>query len=236
MISVVIPAYNEEKCISSCLEALTKQTTTENIEVILVDNHSTDNTINQASTFLHRLNLTILSESHKGRSPARRLGFSRAKSEIIFSTDADTIVPATWIESILPSFKDPKTAAVTGPVKINDCFVLSNLLFNFCQPLAMHAYKVFFGHYWLNGSNFAIRQTIYHKSGGFDKQLVEIEDINLSEKVSRFGHIKMIDVPVKTSGRRFTKKGVLNGFSVYANSFWHYLRGKTHAVILNDVR
>lgn len=236
MISVVIPAYNEEKYIASCLEALTKQTTTENIEVILVDNHSTDNTINQASTFLNRLNLTILIQPHKGRSPARRLGFNHAKGDFIFSTDADTIVPPTWIESIIPSFKDPQTAAVTGPVKINDCFILSNSIFNFCQPLAMHLYKLIFGHYWLTGSNFAIRKTTYHKSGGFDKNLQEIEDINLSEKISQLGQIKMVDIPVSTSGRRFAKRGVLNGFVAYFNSFWQYHRGKTYQVILSDVR
>ena len=44
-ISIVIPAYNEEKLISYCLDALTKQTTSGKFEVIVVNNNSTDNTL-----------------------------------------------------------------------------------------------------------------------------------------------------------------------------------------------
>lgn len=72
MISVIIPAYNEEQNITRCLNALTVQKTNKKFEVILVDNNSTDGTVELANKFNNKLNLKIVTETKKGRSPARK--------------------------------------------------------------------------------------------------------------------------------------------------------------------
>jgi len=56
MVSVVIPAYNEEKEIEKCLEVFLRQTTSDVFEIILVDNNCTDNTVKKAKAFVERLN------------------------------------------------------------------------------------------------------------------------------------------------------------------------------------
>jgi glycosyltransferase involved in cell wall biosynthesis len=154
MISVVIPAHNEEKTIGRCLDAMTRQTTTKPFEVIVVNNASTDDTARIARQYKNKLHLRVIGERQKGRGAARRRGFACAKGSIILSTDADTVVPAGWIHRMAGYFADPTVLAVTGTMRIDDCARLTNMLLNLLQPVAMVCYRVVFGHYWLSGFNF----------------------------------------------------------------------------------
>lgn len=221
MISVVIPAYNEEKHIARCLESFLHQTTQEQFEIILVNNASTDNTAKIAKTFEERLPLRIVEEKEKGRGYARRKGFSLAKGDIILSTDSDGFVPNDWIEKLVAVFADPKVVAVTGPAKSYDLSTLKNLILKAGMPVAMHVYRVLYRHYWLTGSNFAIRKSIYEKSGGFPR-VNGLEDIDLGLRIYKMGKIKYQQVYVWTSGRRFKKPiaGVLDYWKVYLAYFW----------------
>lgn len=76
MLSVVIPAYNEEELIGNCLNALVAQKTTEEFEVIVVDNNSRDKTAEIAEKYKSKLNLKILLQKEKGRGAARQKGFA----------------------------------------------------------------------------------------------------------------------------------------------------------------
>lgn len=86
-VSVVIPAYNEERYLAACLTSLQKQTL-KNFETIVVDNNSTDKTAEIA----RRFGAKVVKELKQGIIPARERGFREAKAEIIARTDADTIV------------------------------------------------------------------------------------------------------------------------------------------------
>ena len=90
MISLVIPAFNEEKLIKRCLDTFVNQKTTQNFEVILVNNNSTDKTLDIAKTFQNKLNLKLI----LGRGAARKKEFEEASGEIILSSDSDTIIPS----------------------------------------------------------------------------------------------------------------------------------------------
>lgn len=235
MISVVIPAFNEELTIPNCLVAFVNQNTEEMFEVIVVDNCSTDKTAEVALAFKNRLNLKVIFEKKKGRGAARAKGFKSARGEIIFSTDADTVAPSNWIEKFTGKL-DKNTGAVTGTCKINDCGVITNVLFNLFQPISMRIYSLFFGHYWLSGFSFAIYKDIYEKSGGFNENLNGQEDIDLSFKVSKISKIEFIsNLPVIFSGRRF-KNGLLKGLFPYVKTFISVFINKKEDSILSDLR
>jgi glycosyltransferase involved in cell wall biosynthesis len=204
MISVVIPAFNEEKLLPQCLEALATQTTKQHFEVIVVDNNSTDRTAEIARSYAKRLNLRLLLEKKRGRGAARKRGFAEAKGDIVFSTDADARVPPDWIERLLPYFKDRKVVGVSGPCLVNDLVWWKNIVVNVTQPTMMHVYRLFMGHYWLAGFNFAIRKRVYLDSGGFDARLHGLEDTELAMRVSQLGKIRCVPVKVTFSGRRFS--------------------------------
>lgn len=237
LVSIVIPAYNEEKQISSCLDALVKQSTTRKFEVIVVDNNSSDKTVKVANEYHGKLNLRVISEKQKGRGSARHAGFNEALGTIILSTDADASVPKNWIERVMSVFEDDiRVLAVTGTCKITNSSSLTNALFNFFQPASMRVYKIFFGHYWLSGFNFAIKKATYVETDGFDPRLNVQEDIDLSFKVGRVGRIKFIsDLCVTVSGRRF-QNGLISGIVPYIKTFVSYFWLKRKDVYLDDPR
>lgn len=240
MISVVIPAYNEEKTIGASLDSLVNQTTKQPFEVIVVDNNSTDGTVKKVQEYNKKLQLRIVHERRKGRGPARAAGFDAAHGEIILSTDADTYVPANWIEEITRPFNDPQIVAVTGTSKISDCSFITNKLYNFVQPGVMMIYSLIFRHYWLSGFSFAIRKDAYRKSGGFSKILNGFEDTDLGFKVRNLGKISFKgDIPVTCSGRRF-REGFAKGAFAYSYKFLDYYMkskiAKKKNVYLSDIR
>lgn len=222
LISVVIPAYNEEQNIALCLAALVQQTSKVPMEVIVVDNNCTDRTAEIARGFNKLMDVHVIREKKKGRGAARKKGFDSARGEIIFSTDADTIVPADWVEKTLAAFKkDKSVVAVTGFTKIVDCDAITNMFFNVMMPLHMKAYRLIGGHFVLSGFNFAITREAYDAVGGFNAMTDAYEDLDLSDRVykSKKGEIKLIEeAPVIFSGRRF-KRGLLRGYMDYVTTF-----------------
>ena len=236
-LSVVIPAYNEEKTIRKCLNSFVNQTTSASIEVIVVDNNSTDQTVAIAEEFRDKLDLKIVHEQKKGRSPARKAGFEAAHGEIIFSTDADACVPKDWVQQLIEHFDNPKISAVSGTCYIDDCSWRINTSFNIFQPLSMIFYRTFIGHFWLSGFNFAIRNDVYKKSGGFNPNLNIQEDTDLAMRVSKIGTIKFIRKPtVLFSGRRF-KTGLIRGLFPYVKSYFtFFILKREKDTFLSDVR
>jgi len=108
-ISVVIPVFNEEKYIDTCLSSIFNQTVLPD-EIIVVDNNSTDNTTEIAKKFA----VKIIPEGRQGMTYARNTGFDKATGDIIARTDADSIVPHDWIERIKNDFTKHDIEALTG--------------------------------------------------------------------------------------------------------------------------
>lgn len=236
MVSIVIPAFNEEMFISVCLNSFIEQTFPKKFEVIIVDNGSTDTTIDVVKGFSKKLKIKIVHENRKGRGAARAAGFAKAHGDLILSTDADTEVPPNWVETLVTNLSDNHHVAVTGTCKIEDQSVLTNVIFNIAQPLAMRIYRLIFGHFWLSGFNFGIRKEAYRQAGGFNPDLNIQEDIELSFKVAKVGPIIFLPhIPVTVSGRRY-KQGLFKGGVGYLKTFFGYFFFKNPKVILSDER
>lgn len=236
MISVVVPAYNEEKGIARCLESLVQQKTNQKFEVVLVDNASTDATQAVAKEFSDKLSLTIIFEAQKGRGAARATGFNSARGEIILSTDADTAVPADWVEQLADGLVKSKAVAVAGSMTVTGCGRVTTFTFNSVQHLTARLYRVLFGHYWLGGYNFAIYKDVYQRAGGFDTKLNAMEDTDLGFRVKKIGKISFLPkVIVQFSGRRFEKR-LIPGLIDYVVQFLNYYFGREKGTFLSDVR
>lgn len=233
-LSVVIPAYNEEKFLPLCLQSISELTTDKDFEVIVVDNNATDKTAQIAKEFQETLNLRVISEERQGRGAARKRGFDEALGRVIVSLDADTIVYPDWMDILLEGIKGD-VVAVTTSCKIEDCPLLTKAIFNFLQPKVMVLYRILFGHFWLSGFSFAILEATYVKSGKFNPNLQGQEDIDLSFRVARLGKIKFINKPVIFSGRRF-QKGLVRGFYQYIHTFIEAFLLRRQDVYLDNPR
>ena len=111
MISVVIPAYNAGQTIEGCVRALQAQTTAEAVEVIVVDDASTDGT----GALARAAGARVICEGKLGKSGARNAGARAAQGEILLFTDADCEALPDWVERMIaPLGRDREVVGVKG--------------------------------------------------------------------------------------------------------------------------
>jgi glycosyltransferase involved in cell wall biosynthesis len=115
-VSLIIPVYNEADRIRDCLDAVARQSVMP-LEVIVVDNNSTDGTAVIAQTFPF---VTVLQERKQGVVHARDRGFNAARGDIIARIDADTIIANGWIETLQAVFAAGDVDMVSGLMRYRD--------------------------------------------------------------------------------------------------------------------
>src|SRR5437868_10767389 len=99
-LSIVIPAYNEENYLKACLDSVAKQSLKPD-EVIVVDNNSTDRTVEIAKRYKF---VKVLYEKRQHQVFAQATGFNAAKGEILGRIDADSILSPDWAKKIIAAF------------------------------------------------------------------------------------------------------------------------------------
>jgi glycosyltransferase involved in cell wall biosynthesis len=110
-ISIVIPAYNEEKNIVQTLYSLCNNITDKAVEIIVVNNNSKDNT----EKLVLSTGVTCVLETKQGITSARNAGLAAAKGKYVLNADADSIYPKDWVsEMTKPFYHDENVALVYG--------------------------------------------------------------------------------------------------------------------------
>ncbi|MEK7183933.1 MAG: glycosyltransferase [Patescibacteria group bacterium] len=207
LISVVIPAKNEEQSLPAALDALNSQVGLDRTlyEVIVVDNNCTDRTAEIAKS----LGAIVVKEPKPGIGHARAAGFAIAKAPLIATTDADSIAPESWLNDILAAFNDPKVVAVGGPVTYDISGEVLHAVVNRSIPYLHEIDRLIHADaYHLIGANMAVRKTAFDHIGGWHAELSLGEDMDLSHRIAKVGKIAFLpDNRVKTSDRRFQTVG-----------------------------
>ncbi len=108
-ISIIIPAFNEENNILKTLYSLSCSNTNKKVEVIVVNNNSTDRTHSLAKD----ANVICINETKQGITNARNAGLSIAKGKYIINADADTIYPECWVDNMVNPLIENKDVALT---------------------------------------------------------------------------------------------------------------------------
>lgn len=108
VVSVVIPAWNEEEGILHTLISLANSNTQYPAELIVVDNNSTDGT----SALLKKLGIKTLLETKQGVGHARTAGLHYAKGKYILTADSDTLYPPGWITAMTKTMIDGENEPV----------------------------------------------------------------------------------------------------------------------------
>lgn len=207
-VSVIVPACNEENYLTGCLACLRNQSTQYTYEIIVVDNASSDCTADIALAF----GAKVIFEPIRGIAHALQSGFDRARGDIIAVTEADTHVPANWLETLCtPLVSRPDIVAVSGPFNFYDSTglnVLPKILFDWGLCLTERMARVMgFGYFPIMGMNYAVRTTSVRLIDRLDTTLQTCVDTYLSLKLQRFGRIEFLpDLLVSTSARRFKKR------------------------------
>jgi len=199
-VTVVIPARNEERNIHRCLSSISAlDYPRDRLQVIVIDDHSTDGTAAAAGSFAGRLpgfSLVLMDDiagAGEGKRAALIQGFRRAEGDIIVQTDADCIVPAGWIRALVRRF-DGKTG-IAGGMTVMRNFDKRNTCFTRIQSLDwLYLLSVGAGAAGLGiplsciGNNLAVRRSAYDAAGGYEDIPFSVtEDFALFQAVVRAG-------------------------------------------------
>ncbi|MFF7335061.1 glycosyltransferase [Streptomyces sp. NPDC008150] len=116
-VTVVVPAYNESKCIANTLDSLARST--HPIEIIVVDDGSTDGTAELAES-LGMPNVRVLRQANAGKPAALNHGVREARYDIVVMMDGDTVFEPDTVRQLVQPFADPGVGAVAGNAKVGN--------------------------------------------------------------------------------------------------------------------
>jgi len=214
VLSIIIPALNEEGNIEECLKSLDEQDLDRSeYEILVVDGDSTDRTREIACIYADK----VILQRSEGIGGARRDGVEASKGDILVFTDADTVHDRHWLRVISENLKNYDVS--TGPILFYHGNYKSNLL-----RLWRKIYILFhlFDFYWLIGSNMAIRREVYQRIGGHSNISI-LEDFDISVKTFKEGDVLSKydkNQRVCTSARRLNN--LFTYFLIYAYGHYNY--------------
>jgi cellulose synthase/poly-beta-1,6-N-acetylglucosamine synthase-like glycosyltransferase len=110
LVSIIISAWNEEINILSCVASLAKTETDLPIEIIVINNNSSDRT----QDTIDQLHVVRLFQPIQGCGPARQLGQETAKGKYVLLADADCLYPKSWVSEMTKELQRPGTVCVYG--------------------------------------------------------------------------------------------------------------------------
>lgn len=198
MISVIIPTFNHSRFVSDAINSVLAQTY-KNLEVIIVDDGSTDNTREVLKKYGSKIK--YIYQNNKGLSAARNIGIKFSKGEFIAILDADDIWLSRKLELQMKMMEEctSSTGVVSCGVYIIDEegkiikeFVRKNYLskINFFNELIIK--NIVSG----GGSCALIRRVCFEKVGMFDENLKSAEDWDMWLRISKYFDIKYVEIPL----------------------------------------
>jgi glycosyltransferase involved in cell wall biosynthesis len=211
--SVIIPTRNEAATIGETLRQYTALIDVVDLEIIISDANSTDQTAEIVAAWICQFGDRIQLVQKPGRQNiaiGRNAGAAAACGTILFHTDADVRLPepALFFQTIAQHFADPRIAAATAPIRIypeeanfTDRFyhLLMNTTIQWSIPL----------HWCLaKGECQIVRRSAFEQIGGYDERLVAGEDCNLFYRLQKAGKMLFLNnLVVHHSPRRFRQYG-----------------------------
>lgn len=206
-LSIVIPAYNEEKYLPQTLDSVKAALTNiEDAEIIVVDNASTDSTREIAE----RSGARVVDEHVRNIGKVRNTGAENASGDVIVFIDADSHVRRGIFENIIDAMSDERcvggsVAVEYGPIQRRVVIGWFMLLWPFLGKLTKMR----------GGALQFCRADVFRELGGYDTTIYVGEDIDFHWRLDKLakrrgGHTAFIEEPrVLTSSRRWNKMGLL---------------------------
>jgi len=183
-LSVYIPCYNAASYLERSLSGLLNQTHPPD-EILVIDDGSTDNTVEIASKFPARV---IRHAQNKGLAAARNTAFRAAKNEMVASLDADCVAAPDWLARMVTHLDDPDVVGVGGrlvegvQVSVADRWRRAHMPQEWGDSYVRNPKFLF-------GCNNLFRRSTVLNVGGYDESMrTNGEDCDLSRRLMLAGH------------------------------------------------
>ena len=207
-LSIIVPVRNAAQTLAQCLEAICSQSTRDD-EVILVDDHSDDDTAEVAARFPVKV---IRMPSHRGVAAARNRGAADASKPVLFFLDADVVLAQGALSRARDDISDPAFDAIVGsyddaPPSGSTVSTFKNLAHHFFHQRSAGEISSFWGACGL------VRRQAFMAAGGFDEKRFiapSIEDVELGYRLSDAGARIRVDPDLRvTHLKRWTITSLL---------------------------
>ncbi len=210
-ITLIIPVLNEEKCLTTLIESIKRQTQAPE-QIIVVDSKSTDGTKSVCESQSHII--TYIVSQRCGIAHQRNYGAHSADSSILCFVDADVILPSDFISRIKRYYARSE-------------HIHSHALFPIYLPISNHIFLLvlffiqnvycyivqWFKPVW-SGSTMIIPRLLFAQTSGFNSA-VQFEDVEFAHRLSKTADIRMIPLVTRFSTRRFKEDGIIRITSLY---------------------
>lgn len=179
LVSVIVPCRNEEKNIGNCLLSIKNQSY-KNIEIIVVDDNSTDRTVEVSKKFTDKV---IVNKNCLERSKSRNLGASKSVGKYLLFLDADMILGKDVVFGAAKEIeKDDKLLGLY----ISE-IILGNNFWQKCRRLE----RSFYDGTVVDCVRF-VKKDVFDRMGGFDEKLTGPEDWDFDKRVRKEGKVKLL--------------------------------------------
>ncbi|WP_410014751.1 glycosyltransferase family 2 protein [Sodalis sp. C49] len=239
-LSLIIPAYNEELYLATCLQYALRELTAHahpgEYEIIVVNNASTDRTSDIAAGFS---GVRVVYEPIKGLTRARQKGLESACGDILAFIDADTRMPSGWLDKVLHAYAQRgDLVCISGPYRYFDLPGIKSVLVKFYW-LALAKPTYWCTGYMAVGGNFAASKRALLRIGGFDTSIAFYgEDTNIARRLAGEGRVQFdLDMVMETSARRLKEEGFATTALRYVLNFMsEAIRNKPATSEYRDIR
>lgn len=198
-VSIVIPAYNAEKTLERSLEAsLNQDYSRDKLEVILVDDGSTDRTGEIARSYESR-GLKYICQDNGGPAKARNTGWRASGGDIICFTDSDCVPEKGWAAKLVADYTSPEIGGVGGSYDIvNGDKLLPACIHEEIRERHLRMPRIV---NYLGSFNLSYRRQVLAEAGGFDESFTRAsgEDNDLSYRVIKNGHALLFNQQAKVA-------------------------------------
>lgn len=195
LVSVVIPNYNYARYVSAAVESALSQTYT-HVEVIVVDDGSTDNSIEVLRTFENKIR--IIQQKNSGQSISRNRGISEARGDFVAFLDADDLWMPTKLEKQMALFRNPSVGLVYCGVNLTDSDLKTiEIQRAEYRGRTLYAHTEYARAVVLGGESTAVvRKEVFLRAGLFDPALSLSAGWDMWRRIASAYEIDFVDEPL----------------------------------------
>lgn len=214
LVSVIIPTKNSSDTLYRCLESIKKQTY-KNIELVVVDNFSTDKTVQIAKKYADKVYL-------KGpeRSAQVNFGVEKSRGELVYKVDSDFVLDKHVVTECVDKIKEGCDAVVVHNSPDTSVSWLAKI-----RKFEVDMYKYDLTH---SSARF-LKKSVYKKINGFNEKVTAGEDYDFQNKLNRGGYkTGFVEAEALHLGEPKSLIKHLKKYFIYGKDFRHYIQVNKH--------
>lgn len=182
--SIIIPVYNRPKEIAELLESLTKQDFSDDFEVLIIEDGSTEKSGAIIEKYINQLDLKYFFKENSGAGASRNFGMQKASGNYFIILDSDVIVPKQYLSEVKKTLENNFTDAFGGPDAAHKSFTAMQKAINYSMTSVLttggiRGKKQAVGKFQPRSFNFGLSKKAFDKTKGFSK-MKNGEDIDLT--------------------------------------------------------